>query len=365
VSEFSEMLESIDPEYLLDHQGIDYRVTHGSRGTQLNLHECPFCGGSSWKVYMNAEEGLGNCFHGNCGITFNLYQFIKEFTGATEFRQVVDFVKIVARDQGWRPKKKTNVAVEEQESGVVLPPCYEMPTEDGQNLQYLADRNISNDLTAYFHLKYCHKGMYRFQKPDGKEGWQKYDERVIIPVYDLAGTLVTFQGRDLTGRAEKKYLFPSGLPGTARFLYNGHNAWKAKRVVAGEGAFDIMAIKRAFDPDIDLRDVVPIGTFGKHLSFGDKEGLDQIGALRQLKGSGLQEITFMWDGEYKAYKAAIEACKLCWGVGLRTRMALLPQDCDPDEITPEEVRKAFYQAKPVTRLSAVSLLLNNPYKKSD
>jgi DNA primase len=97
-----------------------------------------------------------------------------------------------------------------------------------------------------------------------------YNRRVLIPIYDLDGKLVSFQGRDITGTAEKKYLFPPGYArATGEHLYNGHNViGRPSDVVVGEGAFDVIAIKVAFDADPTLRDVVPVGTFGKHLSHG-------------------------------------------------------------------------------------------------
>ncbi len=86
---------------------------------------------------------------------------------------------------------------------------------------------------------------------------QKGERRLLIPVYDLDGKLVTFQGRDIIGDQDAKYLFPPALPGTGRFLYNGHNAVRARRIAMGEGAFDVFSLKAAIDGESDLRDIVP------------------------------------------------------------------------------------------------------------
>ena len=58
--ELEEALDRIDMEAWLDAEGIDYKITRGSRGTQINVKECPCCGNSNWKVYLNADNGLGN-----------------------------------------------------------------------------------------------------------------------------------------------------------------------------------------------------------------------------------------------------------------------------------------------------------------
>lgn len=39
--ELQEALETIDMESWLDREGVKYKVTRGSRGTQLNIKECP------------------------------------------------------------------------------------------------------------------------------------------------------------------------------------------------------------------------------------------------------------------------------------------------------------------------------------
>ena len=91
-------------------------------------------------------------------------------------------------------------------------------------------------------------GHFKAEKEDGDVWYQDFSSRVIIPVYDLRGNLVTFQGRDITGKSDRKYLFPVGLPSTGRFLFNGHVAFNGCReILIGEGAFDVMAQQKAID----------------------------------------------------------------------------------------------------------------------
>ena len=110
--ELQEALESIDMEQWLDREGVKYRVTRGARGTQLNVRDCPVCGGGNWKVYLNAESGLGNCFSGDCETKFNKWKFIKASLGAVSTRQVVEHCKEVAKEMGWRPVVKTSAPVQ-------------------------------------------------------------------------------------------------------------------------------------------------------------------------------------------------------------------------------------------------------------
>ncbi len=78
--EIIEILEKIDIEAYLDREGIEYRGPYGSSGLQLNLKTCPVCGGDKWKVFLNAESGLGNCFSGSCDTKFNKWKFIRAHT---------------------------------------------------------------------------------------------------------------------------------------------------------------------------------------------------------------------------------------------------------------------------------------------
>ncbi|MFP3366609.1 hypothetical protein R0J93_23475, partial [Pseudoalteromonas sp. SIMBA_148] len=70
---------------------------------------------------------------------------------------------------------------------------------------------------------------------NGDKRYQDFSGRVIIPVLDLMGSLKTFQGRDITGTAEDKYRFATGMPASGAYLYNGHNALGKKHLIVCEG----------------------------------------------------------------------------------------------------------------------------------
>lgn len=360
-----EISDEFDLEYWFDRESRPFKITHGSSGEQINAQECPCCGNTKWKVYLNKETGAGNCFAGSCEEKFSKLGFVHQAHGrdmesSADWRETYKEVKECMSEQGWRPRRTVTVAVEYPPA--MLPESFELPTPEGQNLVYLDKRGISGEIAGYFHLRYCIHGKHNFTRPDGTPGYQKFDGRVIIPVFDLDGKLVTYQGRDTTGLAgDKKYLFAAGLPGTGRHLLNGQSVMRAKRVVMGEGAFDVAAIKIAFDEDPKLRDVIPVGSFGKHLSYGSMDGNDQVGRFRQLKAQGLEEVTIMWDGEWKALIAALDAAELLRQVGLLVRIAILPAGRDPNEVLPEVVRDAFRNATVYSKLLSVKWRLRNPF----
>lgn len=351
--ELQEAIDQIDIEAWMDREGVRYKKARGASGMQLNIKECPACGNSNWKVYINADTGLGNCFHGDCEQKFNKWSFIKLITGADN-RGAVQHVKQVAAEQGWRPPRRKTVDVELSRADLKLPASIPLPYS-GRNLKYLDNRGITGAVSAYFDLRFSHRGTFDYLDEYGRPMSQNYSNRVIIPVFDLAGQLVSFQGRDITGTAEKKYLFPPGFASTGSHLYNGHNAVGIEHVVVGEGAFDVAAIKIALDEDMQLRDVVPIGTFGKHLSVGDEDS--QLAKFMELKAKGLKQVTFLWDGEERAIDDAIDAALMLHRIGLVARVGSLPLDKDPNEVPAAVVRDAFYKARVVTPATAARMKL--------
>ena len=354
-TDLSEAITRLDMQSWLDRESLDYKVNRGSSGMQLNLRECPDCGDSHYKVYLNQDTGLGNCF--KCGITYNKWSFIKAHLGSASNKEVVDHILDASKEFGWRPVKRTSAAVE-MTGGPKLPTSFELP-HDGRNARYLTNRGITPELATYFKLRYCVRGRFDYELA-GKRASQLYDRRILIPIFDLDGTLVSFQGRDITGTAEKKYLFPPGFASTGSHLYNGHNAVGASHIVMGEGAFDVMAIKIALDFDPDLRAVVPVGTFGKHLSGPGADS--QLDKLKKLQHGGLRIVTIMWDGERAAYEEAIEVGLMLHSHGFVARVATLPADKDPNEVPGEVVREAFWKAQVVDRSSAVALLMSRQYR---
>ncbi|TOJ14071.1 toprim domain-containing protein [Vibrio parahaemolyticus] len=356
--DIKELLDYIDPETFLDYEGITYKRTFGSSGSQLNLKECPRCGGTGWKVYLNAETGLGNCFHGSCvgEPGYNLFSFSRHLW-QTDSAETIEKLKVYAKEQGWIAKRRTSKSVEYVTDEVELPDSVELPYK-GTIPKYLTERGITPDIAKLFHLRYCHKGQYIYYDHEGKRRWQNYDKRIIIPVFDLNGDIVTFQGRDIVGISDRKYLFPNGLPGTARFLYNAFNVTGYEEIVICEGAFDVMATKIAFDEDVALRRIGQVGSFGKNLSHGSENGDDQLGTLAKMRSLGLKRVVLMWDGEASALKDAAKAAKLILSLGLDAKVAILPKDKDPNEVEPSVVRKAYYQATSPTSSKLMKAILD-------
>lgn len=345
MSELDDMLSSVIMEEWLSYESIEYRLTRGTSGGQINVKVCPSCGHESWKVFLNEETGLGNCFSGSCPKgTFNKFSFIREYL--LNYNEKVDmkgYIKSFAREMGWRPKWIAAVSVELTSDDLRLPEYVTLPI-DGKNLKYLANRRVDVKMAQYFNLGYIRSGYF------GK--------RIFIPIHDLGGELVSFQARDVTGKAEKKYLFPAGFASTGKILYNGQNALGKKNVVLVEGVFDVIGTRVAFLDDKDLRKVGILGSFGMNLSGNTDSGdNDQLARFIKLKQAGLESVCIMWDGERKALLKAVVAGGALKRIGLKVRLGLLPSGRDPSDADPDTLRDCYRKAKLLTSEYALAVKL--------
>lgn len=349
----SEALENLDLEFVLGNEGLDYKIGWGRSGRQINVKTCPFCGNSKWKVYINADTGLGNCFAGSCGqSTFNKWSFLREHfqDSIPEFRARV--IRL-AEDQGWRPAVKPI----KHDPGPLFFPGNTVRVNDMVAMpKYLLERGMTAELAEYFDLRYCDDGKFTAKMPKGDDLTQSYSKRVIIPIYDRKGALVSFQGRDVTGEAEKRYIFPPMFSSTGSHLYNINN-WQPgmTKAVLCEGPFDVIGTKRALDHS-GARDTLPMGTFGMHFSVSDVGQPDQMDKLMALKREGLQEVTFLWDNENPAICRAIDAAEKINRYGLTAKVAILEGAKDPGEATPQQIMDALKKARPINNALQAMML---------
>jgi DNA primase len=355
--ELDSALAKIDVEHYLERAGIDFTPSYGTRGLQLNLHECPVCGEGGRKTYINAETGLGNCFHGACGFKFNRFKLIRAVSGLSG-GELDAHIKATAEDQGWMPKRER---VELVKADLELPSKLKpIPSPDGRNLAYLQNRGVTVETAQWFNLSFCKGGWWGYKLADGTQKWMNFDRRVIIPIADLDGRLVSFQGRDITGTQEPKYMFPVGYAVAGSHLYNGHTFEQGRHThaVVGEGAFDAIGIYQAITGAASCEGMLPVATFGMHLSAGPD---GQIAKFAELKTRGLRVVTIMWDGEGKALAEAVKAGLQLLALGLTVRIARIPMGYDPaqgpdnEPVPPELVRQWIFQATTLDRLTAIRL----------
>lgn len=334
-------LKELNLEFVLQDEGIEYKVTWGRSGKQLNLRVCPFCGNDKSKVYANANSSLGNCFAGSCTQgTFNKWQLL----GAIWDLQGKDLeakINIMAIQQGWFP-------YEEETERFDPGPC-ELPRsiacEDMASLpDYLVKRNVDRDIAAHFGLRYSENGWFEVQSPDGRILKQNYSQRIIIPIWSLQGELKSFQGRDVTGESDRRYLFPPLFSSNGSQIYNIQN-WKEgmDSIVITEGPFDAIGVYRALRESKLEDKILAAASFG--MSFSEsKQQDDQVNRLLELKARGLRKVYFMWDNEGPALQAALKACEKVMPYGFEAHLVRLEGAKDPGEASTEQIITSIQKA---------------------
>lgn len=210
---------------------------------------------------------------------------------------------------------------------------------------YLADRGLDAATQLRFRIGYAPAERFALKEHLGGLGvpvgdmveagllvagndipvpYDRFRDRVMFPISDLAGRLVAFGGRALDKEAPAKYL---NSPETPLFhkggtLYNGAGARKSAHqgapVIAVEGYVDVIAMVRAGYEAT----VAPLGTALTE---------DQLALLWKMA----DEPILCFDGDAAGCRAAYRAIELALPhikPGKSLRFASLPQGHDPDDL---------------------------------
>jgi len=144
-----------------------------------------------------------------------------------------------------------------------------------------------------------------------------YQNRIIIPIYDSSGSLVTYEACDISGRAEKKKLYPKGSP-ISKVLFNNHNV-SGNYVWLVEGIWDALRIWSFGEP--------VVASFGAHLSK----------AQERLLIEKFQDLFILYDGDKAGRKAKDKVV-----IQLKPYLNIIEGNLrygDPADLTKEEFRE--------------------------
>ena len=143
-----------------------------------------------------------------------------------------------------------------------------------------------------------------------------YAGRLVVPVV-LHGRTVSFVARDMTGRAEKKVLYPKGTS-TGRVLFNYDRAKRLPEVVLVESVLDAMHVGPS-----------AMAVFGTTLSD------HQLALI--IAASKINTVTVLFDGDDAGTRGARKVARaLLPHVGVK--VATLPRGKDPDDLPAARLR---------------------------
>ena len=317
---------------------------------------CPFHNEKTPSFTVNDDKGFYHCF--GCGAHGDAIRFLTDHRGMP----FMDAVKELASKAGMEVPAPDPRAKEQAERTAsltdVMAEVAKFYSEQLNGLagasarEYLKSRGIDAEVAQRFGLglapdnrtalkralgklgedKLIDTGMLIQPEEGGRESYDRFRGRLMIPIRDPRGRVIGFGGRIL-GEGEPKYL---NSPQTVLFdkgrtLYNldraGPASRTAKRLIVVEGYMDVIALDRAGISEV----VAPNGTA---LTEG------QLERLWRLDPSPI----LCFDGDSAGQKAAIRAATRALPL-LRPDRTLrfieLPAGQDPDDVVRGGGREAF------------------------
>jgi DNA primase len=316
---------------------------------------CPFHNEKTPSFTINDDKGFYHCF--GCGAHGDAIRFLTDQRGLP----FMDAVKELAAKAGMEVPAPDPQARERAERTAsltdVMAACQRWFAEQLQGIdgasarEYLKKRDIDSAQIARFGIGLAPEGRSRLKsalasigedklvetgmliQPEegGKEPYDRFRGRLMIPIRDQRGRVIAFGGRIL-GEGEPKYLNSPDTPlfDKGRTLYNidraGPASRQAKRLIVVEGYMDVIALDRAGITEV----VAPNGTAVTEAQLEKMWRLDPAPIL-------------CFDGDSAGKKAAIRAALRALphiGPERTLRFVELPAGLDPDDLVRSGGREA-------------------------
>lgn len=317
---------------------------------------CPFHDDHSPSMSVSPEKQIFTCF--SCGATGNVFTFVSDF----EKISFSDAVRLLGEKAGISIGNNTYIGnIKRDEYFDIYDSANKfyqnsLFTNLGKNaIQYLKNRNIDRDTIKKFGIglsvqklsltDYLKNKNYSIDKLidvglTNDNGNDIFINRIMFPIYDLAGNPVAFSGRIYNTKDTSKYIntketdkFKKG-----KILYNYHIAKehlkKNDSVIIMEGQMDVIRAST-------------IGVNNCIATMGTALTRDHKSIIKNMTNN----VILCFDGDSAGEKATISAIELLEDTGIDIKIVRLPNDMDPDEYIIKEGKDSFlYQISNATNL---------------
>ncbi len=345
----------------------DYFPNPKRSGRNYFVH-CPFHNERTASFSISPEKKIVHCF--GCGYNGDIIKFVQDMEHVTYFEAVekiakkINFVLEYSHyDKEKYNEKKILLELLDEVSFIYNEILLKDKIAAGAR-RYLALRGITPGTIEKFRLGFAPDGNYittnfkkydlstlykagliNFRQPnDDKEEIKKYDhpydyfrDRIIFPVINLSGNVVSFGGRILPGSIYSvKENVPTYLNGPETIVFNkGTSLYglfqgkdeivKKQTVNIVEGYMDtLMLHQEGF-----CNTVAPLGT-----SLTEA----QVRVLKRFT----ENICIIFDPDQSGRSATISAAQTVFKCDLFPQTVLLPDNTDPDEYILQHGRQKFY-----------------------
>lgn len=309
---------------------------------------CPFHNEKTPSFTINEEKGFYHCF--GCGAHGDVIRWMTDQQGLP----FIDAVKELAAEAGMEmpaPDPRAARKAEQEKSlhdvmaaaQALFVEALRGPKGEAAR-RYLASRGFPEAIVREFGFGYApdsrtalKEGLHAFPDEmlveaglriavEGKEPYDRFRDRLMLPILDPRGRVIAFGGRilDSSRTDAPKYLNSPDTPlfDKGRTVYNLHRAGPAARacgrIVVVEGYMDVVALAAAGIAEA----VAPLGT-----------------ALTEHQVERLWRVvdcpTLCFDGDSAGQRAAMRAVTRALPIlkpGQSLRIAALPGGMDPDDL---------------------------------
>src|SRR5947209_6011166 len=313
---------------------------------------CPFHREKTPSFTVDRGKGLFYCF--GCGTGGDVFKFLT-LTERFTFPEAVEHV--AARVGITLPRKRrTSRDTDKDDLLEVIDDASEafhqaLMWGDNAAQQYLRERSVPKEIIDKYGFGYAPDSwdyiLRRFGQKHGEEKLEKaglvtprkektgyYDRfrnRLMIPIHSETGALVGFGGRSLDGTDPKYLNSPEGeLFNKSRLLYNLHRSKDAMRridrAILVEGYFDAIAIDHAGVPGV-------VASMGTSLTAG------QASLLRRF----CTRVVIAYDGDDAGRNATLRAAPVLLSAGLTVSALDLQGEKDPDSVVQKHGADRFLE----------------------
>ncbi|MEG5064103.1 DNA primase [Microcoleus sp. B3-A4] len=373
---------------------ISGRVVLRKRGKEF-VGLCPFHDEKSPSFTVSPGKQMYYCF--GCGAGGNAFKFLMELEKRPFSEVVLELAKnyqvpVKTVEPEHRQELQRQISLREQlyEISALTANFYEhalRQTQGEEPLAYLkSERQLSEETIQQFQLGYAPQGweaLYSYlveqknypaqlveqaglivpRKNGGSGYYDRFRNRIMIPIRDTQGRVIGFGGRAL-GDEQPKYL---NSPETELFdkgktlfaLDTAKTAIsKADRAVVVEGYFDAIALQAA-------------GISNAVASLGTALSLNQVRQLLRYTDSKQIILNFDADkaGTQAAERAIGEIEKLAYQGEVQLRVLNIPDGKDADEYlktySPEQYRELLENAPLWIDWQLQQMLVNQDLKQAD
>ena len=302
---------------------------------------CPFHREKTPSFHVDRAKGLFYCF--GCGTGGDVFKFLA-LTERFTFPEAVEHVasrvgiELPRRRKTTKESDKDDLLEVVDEASEAFHQALGFP--DNPARKYLDDRKVAEEIIKKYGFGYAPDSwdyvLTRLARKHGektlelaglvmprKSGTGYYDRfrnRLMIPIHSETGALVGFGGRSLDG-SDPKYLNSpeSELFNKSRLLYNLHRSKDAMRridrAILVEGYFDSIALDHAGVPGV-------VASMGTSLTSG------QASLLRRYT----TKVVIAYDGDDAGKSATLRAAPVLLSAGLTVSALNLQGEKDPDTL---------------------------------